>query len=112
MVGSTVRRKKISERKRNYIREWREFRGFASQGDLAAASGITRATISRLESGKLPYHELHLEKLAIPLKCTPGDLVTVNPLNDPAIIQIYYSLSEIKKKAALRAVKEISEGKL
>jgi DNA-binding Xre family transcriptional regulator len=86
----------------NYLRAWRLFRGYASQGDLAKASGITRATICRLESGAMPYRQWLLEKLAKVLDCAPVDLIGTDPTAQVTIAQIYRRLSEDDRKRALK----------
>jgi transcriptional regulator with XRE-family HTH domain len=86
----------------NFIRQWREHRGFKTQGDLAQVTGITRATISRLESGALPYRKHLLVTLANALDCTPVDLLGHDPAKQPTVIQIYNSC--LDKDDMLRAM--------
>jgi putative transcriptional regulator len=58
------------------LKEVRESRGL-SQNDLARLCDLTVNTISNYERGKKQYsHEL-LEKFCEVLKCTPGELFTV-----------------------------------
>ncbi len=58
------------------LKEIRESRGL-SQNDLARLCDLTVNTISNYERGKKQYsHEL-LEKFCEVLKCTPGELFTI-----------------------------------
>lgn len=74
--------------KRNYIREWREFRTLTLERlveRLREAQGlhITHASLSRIERGLQPYSQPILEALAAEL--TAGDVASLlirNP-NDP-----------------------------
>jgi DNA-binding Xre family transcriptional regulator len=93
----------------NHIRAWRLHRGFATQGDLAKKSGITRATISRLESGTLPYRQWQLEKLSVALDCKPHDLIGTDPNLSASIFQIYQSLSEAGQKRAIRLLQALAD---
>ena len=71
--------------KGNCIAKWREYRGIESQSELAKLSGITRATVCRLENGTLPWRQWLLERLAAVLQCEPAQLITTNPkINPPA----------------------------
>jgi transcriptional regulator with XRE-family HTH domain len=84
----------------NCIRFWREFRGLKTQGELGRKSGVTRATISRLESGALPYRQSVLEKIAKALDCKPHDLIGVNPFEMADILQIYARIpAELRERA-------------
>ena len=51
-----------------------------TQEALAPRIGVSYATLGRVETGKLPYSQDHLENLAREFNCTPADLLTVNPL--------------------------------
>ena len=67
--------------RRPYIREWRIFRGL-KQETLARASGISRPTISQLETGKQVYTQNTLEAVADALEVEPGYLLLFNPLEE------------------------------
>lgn len=59
---------------RNQLGAWRKFRGL-NQEQLAEATGTTKATISRLESGKVGLSQKWLEALAPVLGTTPAGLL-------------------------------------
>jgi DNA-binding Xre family transcriptional regulator len=107
MVGTNYRRRKSKAKKDNFVREWREFRGFRSQGDLGRACGITRATISRLESGRLQYRQWHLDKIAKILDCRPGDLISYNPYTTDVIIGFYHEMSQRRRAKVDRFIREL-----
>ena len=93
----------------NYIRAWRLHRGFATQGELAKKSGITRATISRLESGTLPYRQWQLEQLSETLNCKPHDLIGTDPRMQASIFQIYQRLPEEAQKQAMKVMLALAD---
>lgn len=71
-------------RTRWFLREWRQHRGL-TQERLGARLDISKGRISELESGKVRYNQDLLEGLAEALDCTPGDLLSRNPLEpDPS----------------------------
>ncbi|MFC1947542.1 helix-turn-helix domain-containing protein [Chloroflexota bacterium] len=55
------------------LKEIRESK-FISQDDLSKLSGITAATISRLETGKEKPRFVTIRKLAAALEVQPGDI--------------------------------------
>jgi len=61
--------------KRNHLSDWRKFRGL-KQEQLAEAAGTTKATISRIEAGKVGLSQKWLETLAPLLDTTPAGLLT------------------------------------
>lgn len=99
-----LRRRGPSLKPANYIRAWREFRGITSQGQMALKAGMTRPTISRLESGAMPYRQKALEQLARVLECTPSDLIGSDPNAMGAIFQIYERIPESLRPQALSAL--------
>lgn len=70
--------------RRNFIRNWREYRGL-TQEQLAERIDRSTATVSLLETQKAPYTQETLESLAQALQCQPSDLLT-GPPGDPADI--------------------------
>jgi transcriptional regulator with XRE-family HTH domain len=60
------------------MRAWREKRGLSLSG-MAALTGIHKSTMSRMESGKVPYHRDILEAYARVIGCHPGDLISRPP---------------------------------
>jgi transcriptional regulator with XRE-family HTH domain len=67
-----------SRRRRHFIREWREFRGF-TQEQLADMLGTTKTSISRIEDLKQGYTQDFLEACADALGIHPGVLLTRPP---------------------------------
>jgi transcriptional regulator with XRE-family HTH domain len=67
-----------ARRRRHFIREWREFRGF-TQEQLADMVGTTKTSISRIESLKMSYTQEILEAIADALGVHPGVLLTRLP---------------------------------
>lgn len=63
----------------NFIAAWRLYRGYATQDDLARASGINRSVINRLENGKLLWRQDLLEPIAEALDCQPFELIAYDP---------------------------------
>lgn len=68
---------------KNYIKEWRIFRGMTVEA-LSEATGMSTGNISALENRRQGYSAEGLEKLAKALKTTPGNLLEVNPMADGA----------------------------
>lgn len=77
-IGSPARRR------RHFIREWREHRGFTQDG-LAEILDTTKASISRIESGKQAYTQDFLEAAADVLGTHPGDLLSRMPPTEKAV---------------------------
>lgn len=61
-----------------FIGAWREHVG-KRQEDAAAAAGISRTLLSKLESGETPYTQRTLEALARVYKCRPADMLLMHP---------------------------------
>ena len=74
------KRKRIEDRQLDptYLREWREHKGI-NQQKAAAAIGIDQAALSRIESGKVPYSQLHLQELSKLYGVTITDLLIRDP---------------------------------
>lgn len=76
------------ERRRHFIREWRAHRGL-TMDRLADRLDISKATLSRIESGKQPYTQDTLEALADALSCEPADLIMRDPTASGAIWSLW-----------------------
>lgn len=63
---------------KNYIREWRLPTGL-TLWDIAEQIGSTHATLSRIETGKLPYNQGVLEAVALIFRCHPAELLMPPP---------------------------------
>jgi transcriptional regulator with XRE-family HTH domain len=70
-------------RPRYFFREWRRHRSY-TQEELAGMIGVSPPSISQLENGKQGFDSSTLEALAEALRCSPGDLLMRNPLDDEA----------------------------
>jgi transcriptional regulator with XRE-family HTH domain len=77
-----------SARRRHFIKEWRAHRGL-TMDRLADRLDISKATLSRLESGRQPYTQDTLEALAEALSCEPADLIMRDPTAPGAIWSIW-----------------------
>lgn len=62
----------------HFLRQWRKKAGL-SQEAAADRVGIDRTTLSKIESGKVPYNQDLLERLAFAYGCEPADLIAINP---------------------------------
>lgn len=58
------------------LRQWRERKAF-SQQELAERAGISRAALSRIESGQAEPHPRTVRKLAHALGVQPEDLMNI-----------------------------------
>lgn len=84
---------------KNFVKEWRIFRGFATQVALAKASGVRAGDINRLESGKISWTHTNLAPLAKALNCHEGDLISRDPLKAKAdIFLIFEKMTEKDRK--------------
>lgn len=99
-------RKPLPATTENNIRNWRLFRNITSQGDLSdltykvpGCRGLTRPTINRLESGRMEYSQQQVKVIARALRCTEGDLISVNPYASGDIFRIYAGLGQNDKRA-------------
>lgn len=62
----------------NYLRAWRESRGL-SLTEMGKLIGAHKSSMSRMETGKIPYHRDILEAYARVVGCQPGDLISRPP---------------------------------
>jgi transcriptional regulator with XRE-family HTH domain len=84
-------KKSIQHRGPTFIRAWRDYRGL-SQEEAAERVDVDRTTISRLESGKIPYNQDILERLALAYGCDVEDLIRVDPLKPDPPRLVYQQL--------------------
>lgn len=94
----------------NFIAAWRIHRGFPKISDLARdpRAAVTRISLGRLEAGKQGYRQEVLENLAIVLECTPGDLLSVDPVTKGVIFEIYETIPDYKKPRALKLLRDLA----
>lgn len=91
------------KRERHFIREWRLYRK-KTQSDLADYLGVNQSTVSNLETGKTPYDQDVLERLAVLFRCDAGDLLEVNPMDHDALRLIYSDLQRASSDVKARAL--------
>jgi transcriptional regulator with XRE-family HTH domain len=65
----------------HFLRQWREYRDL-SEDQVATAMGISKASVSRVETGETPYTQDFIEAYALAVDCTAADLIT-RPPDDP-----------------------------
>lgn len=66
------------KRRKHFLREWRDYREL-SQEEAAARAHVSRTTLSKIESGQVPYNQDLLERLAFAYGIEVDDLLTVDP---------------------------------
>lgn len=101
---------KKRERRRTFIREWREFRNLtqATLGERLG-TGTSASMISRIESGVAPYTQDTLEGLADALGTDPASLLMRNPLDKEAIWSILDKASQGQRQMIADIAKTIVE---
>jgi transcriptional regulator with XRE-family HTH domain len=68
-----------------YLRAWREFKGKTLQQVSKEALKIDPSAISRIELGRVPYDQRHLQQLEVYYGVSIPDLLYKDPLRpDPA----------------------------
>lgn len=79
------------QRRRTFLKEWREHRGY-NQEQAAEMIGMDRSNLSRIERGQVPYSQALLEAAADAYRCEPVDLLIRNPLISDAPWTVYDTL--------------------
>jgi len=97
---------KNRERRRTFIREWREFRNL-SQSALGERLGTSASMISRIENGLAPYTQDTLEGLADALATDPASLLMRNPQDKEAIWSILDKASQGERQMIADIAKTI-----
>jgi transcriptional regulator with XRE-family HTH domain len=96
--------KKAAPLGRHYVKEWRKYRGL-SQDAFADRVGMSKATLSRIENGIIPYGQGFLETCAEILECTTGDLTERSPLEKETILSIWERIPLSERDRALEVLK-------
>lgn len=78
-------KKPIRQRRPQYIRHWREYRGL-TQEQAAERVGISATSWGRIEGNKVPYNQDFLEEAAYALMCEPWDLLNVDPTKEGEVL--------------------------
>jgi transcriptional regulator with XRE-family HTH domain len=102
---------KKKQRQRIFLKEWRKHRGITQEG-LADRIGIDRTIVSKIENGKLDYHQSFLEAAAYALMCEPADLLVRDPTAPDAIWTIWERIPPAerpKAQAVLQALTNTSK---
>ncbi|HTM76766.1 MAG TPA: helix-turn-helix transcriptional regulator [Devosia sp.] len=97
---------KEGNRQRHFIREWRAYRGL-TQELLADRLGISKASLSRIETGRQPYTQDMLEALAEALMCDPADLIMRDPTTQDAMWSLWESASPAEKAQITSVVRAL-----
>jgi transcriptional regulator with XRE-family HTH domain len=66
-------------KKGHYIREWRQYARL-TQAEFARAIGMSQSNLNHIETGRTPYTQITLEKMADHLKVRPATLLSVDPI--------------------------------
>lgn len=88
---------------RHFIREWRKHRLLTLER-LAERIDVTHGALSQLERGETNYTQPMLEALADALQCTPGDLVTCPPTQEPGLWAIWENATPVEREQITRVV--------
>ncbi len=107
----------------HYLREWRKACGLtleqaadrverASEARLDAASsvrpiGMTHATLSRIERGKLPYNQALLELLAQVYRTDRASLIMRDPSDPDGLWTIWEQLKPRERAQAVEVMKAL-----
>ncbi|RMF02469.1 MAG: XRE family transcriptional regulator [Alphaproteobacteria bacterium] len=78
-------------RSRTYLRAWRQYRHL-TQEQAAGRIGCDRTTLSRIESGKVPYNQDFLEAAALAYNCEVWELLMSDPHKEGAIVDVAHML--------------------
>lgn len=93
----------------HYIRQWRQYRGLSLRQltqrlekepgeDLLSASQL-----NRIENGEQPYYPELMAALAHAFDCEPEDILAINPLLKPELIDLMAVIRQLKKPQIVQA---------
>lgn len=91
------------QRRRHFIKEWREYRGL-SQEQLAERIDRTRGLVGQLETYRTNYTAETLEALAHALQCEPWDLLNVDPSKEGQVVDLMGLLRQATPEQRERAI--------
>lgn len=103
-------KKPIRQRRRHFIKEWREFRDL-TQEQVADRLGISPTTFGRIENGKVPYNQDFLEEAAFALMCEPWDLLNRDPSKEGDVVDLMRHLNEAEQTEAANFIRYLSQRK-
>lgn len=95
------------QRRRIFLKEWRKYRGL-TQEQLAEAAGMVVSNVAQLEQGRQGYSDKGLEALADALKCTPGQILMVDPSKDDAIWSIWENANQGDRQKIVEIARTIT----
>ncbi|KQZ00871.1 hypothetical protein ASD45_08390 [Pseudolabrys sp. Root1462] len=87
-MSHRIAKKPSARRRKTFIREWREFRDL-TQDRLAERLEMSKAQLSRIETGLQPYSQDFLEACADALGTDPASLIMRNPTDEDSIWTIW-----------------------
>lgn len=100
----------MTECDRNYLRQWREYRGL-SQDDLAAAINTTKSVVSLLENEKRPLSSKWLRRIADALNTRPGYILDHDPNEVEAdIFDLWSRMSDTERGQAANILRALRTG--
>jgi len=100
------------QHKPNRLKELLDDRDMSME-DLAAKAHTTKATISRLATGKMQMTTTWAERLAPHLRCHPAELFGSDPLTDDEVrlVMRYRGLSEERRNTFERLLDVVEHDK-
>lgn len=95
----------------HFLAEWRTYRGYATQVELAMALGVSNSKISRIETGESELRPGFARKVARLFRIPLAALYTINPLGagrmDAEMIDAINDIAPEDKPAALRMLRSL-----
>lgn len=88
-------KKPIRQRRRHFIKEWRDFRGL-TQERAAERVNVSSTTWGRIEKGDVPYNQDFLEEAAYALGCEPWDLLNRDPSKAGHVVDLLDKFRELE----------------
>lgn len=88
MVKKGTPQPKPPTRQKTFFREWRKYRNLTLEV-AAERAHMTAGNLSAMERSVQNYTQQGLEALADAYRCSPGQLLTVDPTKDDAIWSIW-----------------------
>ena len=98
--------KKPKQRRRTFIRQWREHRGY-SQERLGTILGTSGSMISRIENGQTPYTQDVLEALAEALMTDVASLLMRDPSDPDAVWSIWDQAKPGERKMIVNIARQV-----
>jgi transcriptional regulator with XRE-family HTH domain len=90
----------------SFVREWREFRGLTLK-QLGSRINLDHSNLSRMERGRAPYNQEHIEKIAQELNTDPISLLARNPRDPEGIWSLWDRLSPAQRRLAIALIQTL-----